>query len=62
MSISHQVPDAASDLLHRVALLERQIAELSVLRNRIAEAELRRYRSGASRRACAKQGVRRKSK
>jgi hypothetical protein len=62
MSISRKVPDAATALLDRIVVLERQIAELGVLRNRIAEAESRRYQSGAGRRACAKQGARRKSK
>lgn len=46
-------------LHQRMALLESQIAELGVLRNRVAQAQLRRCRS---RRASEKPGSRRRRK
>jgi hypothetical protein len=51
MSISDQTADAAIALHQRIAFLESQIAELSVLRNRLAQAELRRFRSRSDRSA-----------
>lgn len=54
MSISDQTAHAAIALHQRVAFLESQIAELSVLRDRLAQAESRRSRSKSDRSASKK--------
>jgi hypothetical protein len=59
MSISDRIPYAAIALHQRVAFLEHQIAELGVLRHRLMQAELRRYRLRSSRRASEKSHTRR---
>jgi hypothetical protein len=58
MSISDRTFDAAVALHQRIAFLEGRIAELGVLRNRLAQAQLRRLRSRSGRLASSKLGRR----
>lgn len=60
MNISDQTAHAAIALHQRIAFLESQIAELSILRDRLAQAELRRSRSKSVRSASRKPSRRRK--
>ena len=60
MSISDRTFDAVFALHRRIVLIECQMAELGVLRNRLAQAQLRRSRSRSSRAASKKLGRRRR--
>ena len=60
MDISDRTFDAAVALHQRIVFLESQIAKLGVLRNRLAQAQLRRSRSRCSRSASNKLGRRRR--
>jgi hypothetical protein len=62
MSTFDRASHRAIALHQRLTFLESQIAELDDLRDRVAQAELRRHRSRSSRRASEKSSKRRHRK